>query len=1145
MDERQQARIVGLAMSRGLIGIEAVQRAVCSSECDLLKALLAAGALDEIDVEVLDRIPDPPFTAGLRYSPSCPGAEPALSAEGGRKVTGDGPEDGKVVRECFALPSWKDYRDLRFVAEGGLGRIFAAFDPSLKRHVALKFLRRDDPSLARRFVLEAQHQARVEHPNICKVFEVGEWKGQAYIAMQFIQGETLETAAVRMSLDEKIETLEIVAEAVNAAHRQGLIHRDIKPANIMIEWNQGEKAKPFVLDFGLAKGLGASELTLQGMVLGTMHYMAPEQAMGQVDRIGRRTDVYGLGATLFRILTGRLMFQGTDSLDGVRRTAEEEPPRLRQWVPDAPKDLETIVMKCLAKDPERRYESALALAEDLRRCREGEPVLARPASPFWRGWSYLRRHRTAVAMSLAAVLSVAALGTWALALNLRARRVSAFATSFGVEAEGLSASLRMAYLLPRHDIRVHKEQVRHRMASIRQMVEAEGSLAEGPGAYALGQGHLALHEYSEARRELEKAWAAGFRTPRVALALGQALGGLYREGWEDARHSGDLKFRESRKRFLACEFRDPALGYLRLASEIPDRKAYLEALLAYFEERYPTAVAKAQEAFRQEPALYEAKVLEGDARMAMGMACLELDAPGFARRLLEAGEAYAMAMDMARSDPALIYAEGIRRCELAEQAFLASRTPQEDYEQLQALLDQVLAVDPEACHVFVAKARLATAFATCLGDHGRDPFPVLGQAISWCGKAVRCSQGLGCVSALLGDVYTRKAAYQMDRGQDPARSLEEAFARLQEANGLQPGDAWIHQRLAEVCTMRGALVDSRGEDPQALLMRGLFHAGEAGRLAGSGRNAVSAAVLHGALGDWKRENGEDPQPDYRQGLACCREAIHLSPRDGAGYAHMADCVVRYAAHLQDVGASPDAVLQEGLDAGERGVVLDPSFFNLLSHGDCLLLKAQVLAERGQAALEALQKADACLRRAGSFNPRRNWTLSWREGLLAMMVGLVEAQHGRRPSLAWSQADQFLARACRMNPRAPQPLLARVRLVRLREEWLGAHVGAASSGLMEGFALAAKGFSLKPRQPELRALRGCLYRLEARGAKGPLARLILLESARCDLEAALAQNPYLAREFGPELEAVKELLPGESRRGDGGSGALRKRSRPES
>ncbi|HWQ10725.1 MAG TPA: protein kinase, partial [Holophaga sp.] len=165
---------------------------------------------------------------------------------------------------------------------------------------------------------------------------------------------------------------------------------------ILVEWRAGEKLKPYVLDFGLAKGVDGQDLTLHGTILGTRHYMAPEQALGQIDRIGRRTDVYGLGATLFRVLTGRMMPQVDGNPEDPCGSLLEDPGRLRRWAPGIPAGLEAIVMKCLERDPDRRYESALALAEDLRRCREGDPVLAPAGSWLHRLRNCLRLRRTTV-----------------------------------------------------------------------------------------------------------------------------------------------------------------------------------------------------------------------------------------------------------------------------------------------------------------------------------------------------------------------------------------------------------------------------------------------------------------------------------------------------------------------------------------------------------------------------------------------------------------------------------------------------------------------------------------------------------------------------------------------------------------------------
>jgi hypothetical protein len=280
--------------------------------------------------------------------------------------------------------------------------------------------------------------------------------------------------------------------------------------------------------------------------------------------------------------------------------------------------------------------------------------------------------------------------------------------------------------------------------------------------------------------------------------------------------------------------------------------------VAFYQGRYPAAVAKAREAFSHDPSLYEAKVLEGDALVAMGMACMDTDPEAFVRFLREAGVPYSVALGMARSDPALIYAEAARRSELAKYAYFCSDGSEGNYDQLQRLLDQVLVVDPDAAYVYVAKVRLATAYAAFQGEHGRDPFPVLNQAIAWCEQADYQTQGRLFVSTFRGEAYNWKAYFESERGLASSQSLENAFLSFQEAASLKPGDAWVHQRIAEVCSRKAEQAVALGGNPQVFLDKGMFHMKEAFRLMESRADVSSASDLPRCLGNWRREHGRAP-----------------------------------------------------------------------------------------------------------------------------------------------------------------------------------------------------------------------------------------------------------------------------------------------
>ncbi|HEX4384266.1 MAG TPA: serine/threonine-protein kinase [Myxococcales bacterium] len=290
------------------------------------------------------------------------------------------------------------YQIEKLIGRGGMGRVYKAIDRELHRPVALKFLIGGDAALERRFLQEARAQARVDHPGVCKVYEVSRIGDEPYIAMQFIDGKTFHELGPQLPMQGKLAVIRDVAIALEAAHKLGLVHRDVKPANILVE----PGPRPFISDFGLARDLAAPGETVQGAVLGTPQYMAPEQAKGELGKLDARTDVYSLGATLYQSIAGYPPFDGGTTLQILHKMLSED-----VVPPNAPPEVQSIVLKCLEKDPARRYQSAQALADDLQRAIDGEAVSARPPpSLVTRGFRRIRRNKW-LALALAAlVLSV-------------------------------------------------------------------------------------------------------------------------------------------------------------------------------------------------------------------------------------------------------------------------------------------------------------------------------------------------------------------------------------------------------------------------------------------------------------------------------------------------------------------------------------------------------------------------------------------------------------------------------------------------------------------------------------------------------------------------------------------------------------------
>jgi eukaryotic-like serine/threonine-protein kinase len=371
---------------------------------------LDALALESPDgVERVRRlIPAMAVMARLRASSDAEPVEPAVKAS-----PGTGVEPGGFLG---------DFRTVRVIGRGGMGVVYDAVQVSLKRRVALKILpvgSAGDPRKLKRFQIEAQAAACLHHPHIVPVYLVGSEGEVHYYAMQFIEGQNLaELIAAFRRQDQAVppgarpargdrpsprlaaELGQQAAQALHFAHEQGVLHRDVKPSNLLVE----DSGRLWVGDFGLARITGGGDLTETGAAMGTLRYMSPEQALGPRAAVDHRTDVYALGATLYELITLRPAFDGDDRFELFRRIVQEEPSPPRRIDPAIPRDLETIVLTAMAKDPAKRYTTALELADELGRFLQGRPICARPPGAIDHAARWMRRHKPAVAAAAVALL---------------------------------------------------------------------------------------------------------------------------------------------------------------------------------------------------------------------------------------------------------------------------------------------------------------------------------------------------------------------------------------------------------------------------------------------------------------------------------------------------------------------------------------------------------------------------------------------------------------------------------------------------------------------------------------------------------------------------------------------------------------------
>src|SRR5213593_4181815 len=318
------------------------------------------------------------------------------------------PDVKGTTRAANMMGEFGDYELLEEIGRGGQGVVFRARQKSLNRTVALKVIGLGQwatQAHLKRFRREAEAAASLDHPCIVPIYEVGEREGSCYFSMKFIEGGQLDEVAKYKPISARAaaELIAKLARTVHHAHEHGILHRDIKPGNILID----AKGEPHLTDFGLARLVETeSTITRTTEALGTPSYMAPEQAKGNNTQLTSATDVYGLGAVLYHLLTGHPPFAGGTTYQTIRLLLETEPRQPRLWNPKLDRDLSTICLKCLDKDPQRRYPTALALAEDLERWLKHEPIQARRSGVFARGKKWVRRN-PARALSAGSLVALA------------------------------------------------------------------------------------------------------------------------------------------------------------------------------------------------------------------------------------------------------------------------------------------------------------------------------------------------------------------------------------------------------------------------------------------------------------------------------------------------------------------------------------------------------------------------------------------------------------------------------------------------------------------------------------------------------------------------------------------------------------------
>ena len=1003
----------------------------------------------------------------------------------------------------FPVKDWDRYEFLRFLGQGGMGMVFLARDRRLGRDVAIKFVRLESEHHLQRFMVEARAQARVDHPNVCKVFEVGEVEGKVFITMQAIAGASFDQVP-GLTLEQKVIALRDAARGVHEAHRVGIIHRDLKPTNIMIERAEDGSLRTYVMDFGLAHEWN-QDVTETGSVLGTPAYMSPEQARGEVSRLDRRTDIYSLGATLYHLTTGRTPVTGANPLEILSAIASVDITPPRAISPDLPRDLEAITLKCLENEPSRRYDSARALADDLDRFLAGETVQARHAGLIYRTHRRFMRHKAlAVTGTVAVVLVLLALGV-ALKTRLDAGRRERLAQHFMESMARIESLARYSALSPLHDIREDLGAVRAHMTQLQEDMKQAGALANGPGHYALGRGYWSLDDGEKAREHLQMAWDAGYREPRVAYALALVLGRQYQEKLLEAERIASVNQREARKRQIDASLRAPALTFLRQATgaDVPS-PAYLEALMAFYEGRLDEALQRLKVLEGELPWFFEAPLLRGSLLQTRAWKWWNQGQRDLALADFEAGRRdLAAAAASGRSAPVVYSA--LAELELnalfMEKYGLGQIKP--PFERGLAAVKQALAAQPDHVPSLILQAALLGQFADSLTTRGESADALVQEAVAVARRAQLAGPDRADAWAALGKAYYQWGNARLERNLDPTDQLE-AGLRALESLSIEKRDYTVENHIGLIHQTWSDFEEQRGRDATAHLNGAIEAYERATRM----EPFLLPAWIN--LGSCLRQRAGlpravAPEADLQAALKVLEQAQALNPKHFVPYFVQAQVQLSLARRKLERGENPEPDLLRSLEASRRGLSINagiPLLHNVIGVAQVQL--AHHAWETGRDPVPFAVSAEQAFRKAINVGPGQ--ALAY-VNLGDLLLWRARQGLGSGAAQRLQEAESVLRRAQLVSPGDPGVLANLGRVLAVRLEGMVGSVGDMAQPLVEGEAILAKVLVKDPQHRDalqyLGELRAAAARLRSRRGQGQWKDF---EAAELVLRRALDLRP---------------------------------------
>lgn len=774
------------------------------------------------------------------------------------------------------------------LGRGGSGLVYQAFDTVLERHVALKFLLNPQQKNQARLVAEARSQANVEHPNICPIYEVIEANNSVYLVMQFIEGESLQALSPTLSLEQILLLLKSSALGLHTAHKQGMIHRDFKPANVMVNLASGDMDAKIV-DFGLA-AQNISQENKTSKLAGTTGFISPEQYKDSFTKIDRSSDIYSLGASLLYCLTGKVLAIGktntvesstsqsytveitvesqtlknqtSESYTSTSNASKSQLSEKNTWTSKGetitellantslPKDVQFIMAKSMAVEPQNRYQSALEMADDIGRYLAGEPIKARASKGYWLGRKLIK-HKWLAASAFIAIVGTSGMYIKQL-YQQKQQEQQQIVREQGLlqisnKINELEYQAQLTYMSPRHNIEAQQQKWLADAKQLEQQLPDINPILLGATHYGIGRIYQVLGDTLKATEHLEQAHQLE-KIDDTAFYLALAYSELYQQQLSVLRNIPSENVRESRIAQLDEKYKTPAVTLLNEHIDSAPYRSYANALLTYYQRDWDAAMDMLNSSEDLPVWYYVDDILKGDILLAQAS---DLNQSGSSIDLIEplikqASEHYQNANLIAPSDPSivlkLISAINVELAMLNQAGKPVESNLIDKAQQIRGQALDVTNIDGDVYHAF---GLLYLNYALNLHYNNGKPDKWLDLAELELSKARKYTTKIGDIGFTFANLYSHRIQLQRDLNLDTSETINKAIDALSKVSDTAK-DYYYFNELGTLNRYRAMRVRDSGLDAKALFEASVFNYIEANKrfpeLIGSLINAASTII---------------------------------------------------------------------------------------------------------------------------------------------------------------------------------------------------------------------------------------------------------------------------------------------------------------